>query len=69
MANQFASIWAVKTTDRAYSSGDVIMVALKSGASKPVTIDRFLYETVRKSDGQKSFYHLAVKEEKDKDND
>lgn len=65
MPNQFASIWAVKTNDRAYNPGETIMVSLKSGAQKPVTVDRFLYETTRNSDGKVSYYHLAAKESDD----
>lgn len=59
MVNQFASIWAVKS-DHRRAVGEVIPVALKSGAIKNVEIAQFLYEEKRKN-GDVVYYHLAAK--------
>lgn len=55
---QFASIWAIKDR-KLHNDGDTIEVSLKSGAVKPVTIDRFLYSQEAK-DGTVSYYYLAA---------
>jgi hypothetical protein len=63
---QFASIWAVQIkrgpndTAPPHHEGDTIQVSLKSGASKPVKLSKFLYSTERK-DGMKSDYWLSEK--------
>lgn len=60
---QFASMWAVKS-ELQLKEGATTSVKLKSGKTKQIKIEKFLYSVEDSRSGDMSYFYLPAKEEK-----